>query len=151
MLLFMLLGCASVYAQEENAVLSEHSIKTSEISEFKYLLYEPDTVNKEMPLIIYLHGGSGRGDNLGLITSADGLPQYVNEKKISDIPANIPFPQVPSSHKGWAEIKVSVKELIDYICNTYNIDEERISLTGHSMGGTGTQKSGRIEPDPRKA
>ena len=105
---------------------------------FNFLLYTPENAVKNMPLIVYLHGGSGKGEQTDLIISVEGFPKYVNKGQIKNIPAYIVFPQVPSSQRGWAEIKVSVKELIDYMCETYSIDKTRISLTGHSMGGTGT-------------
>ena len=112
-----------------------------------YLLYTPEKATDNMPLIVYLHGGSGKGDDLDLITSVEGFPKFVQDKRISDIPAYIIFPQVPSTKRGWAEIKVSVKELIEHIYATYNIDETRISLTGHSMGGTGTWNMALFYPD----
>ena len=31
-----------------------------------------------------------------------------------------------------------VKSLISYTCSTYNLNANKVSLTGHSMGGTGT-------------
>lgn len=128
------------YAQNSTGLLTKNSIKTSELETFNYLLYTPENTTANMPLIVYLHGGSGRGDDLDLITNVAGFPQYVNEGIIKDIPAYIVFPQVPSSQRGWtgATVRKSVKELIEHICSTYNIDETRISLTGHSMGGTGT-------------
>lgn len=128
----------AVYAQDNTDLLTKHSIKTSGLEAFNYLLYTPENAGKDMPLIIYLHGGSGKGNDLDLLTSVEGFPQYVNNGTIKDIPAYIIFPQVPLTQKGWAEIKVSVRELIEYICAEYSIDETKISLTGHSMGGTGT-------------
>lgn len=126
------------HAQDSADILTKNSIKTSELNTFNYLLYTPENAAENMPLIVYLHGGSGRGNDLDLLTSVAGFPQYVSDGTIKDIPAYIIFPQVPSSKRGWPEIKTSVKELIDYICDTYKTDKTRISLTGHSMGGTGT-------------
>ena len=43
-----------------------------------YWQYTPDSAEDEpLPLIVYLHGGSGKGSDLALITGADGFPQYV--------------------------------------------------------------------------
>ena len=89
-----------------------------------------------MPLIVYLHGGSGKGDDLSLITAVDGFPQYLKDNKISPN-AYVIIPQVSSSYKGWGDIKSDVMKLINYVKSEYSINENKISLTGHSMGGTG--------------
>lgn len=148
LVVWLLLSFISVsFAQDNTSILTKNCIKTSELDVLNYLLYTPENVAENMPLIVYLHGGSGKGDDLDLITSVEGFPKYVQDKRISDIPAYIIFPQVPSTKRGWAEIKVSVKELIEYVCAVYSIDETRISLTGHSMGGTGTWNMALSYPD----
>ena len=103
----------------------------------KYWLYTPENPKKDMPLIVYLHGGSGKGDDLELITAVDGFPQYVKDKKVCP-DAYIIMPQVSSDYKGWGDIKANLMKLINFVKTEYKIDENKISLTGHSMGGTGT-------------
>ena len=39
-----------------------------------------------MPLILYLHGGSGKGDDLELVTQADSLPQYLQNGQLARRP-----------------------------------------------------------------
>lgn len=117
--------------------VTDHSIKTSELNKLNYLLYTPANAKSDMPLIVYLHGGSGKGDDLTLLTNTEGFPQFLSEGKLGEISAYVIMPQLPKSKKGWTDIKLSLKELIEHIATTYNIDESRISLTGHSMGGTG--------------
>ena len=53
------------------------SIKTNSLGELKYWLYTPSDPTENMPLIVYLHGGSGKGDDLELITAVDGFPKYL--------------------------------------------------------------------------
>ena len=101
-----------------------------------YWLYTPENATENMPLIVYLHGGSGKGDNLELIISVDGFPQYLHDGKITPN-AYVIIPQVSSSYRGWGEIKAEIMKLIAFVKNECKIDENRISLTGHSMGGTG--------------
>lgn len=119
------------------ASITDNSIKTSELNKLNYLLYTPANAKSDMPLIVYLHGGSGKGDDLALLTNTEGFPQFLSEGKLGEISAYVIMPQLPKSKKGWTDIKVSLKELIEYITATYDIDGNRISLTGHSMGGTG--------------
>lgn len=111
---------------------------TSQFGTFKYWLYTPSNPTSNMPLIIYLHGGSGKGDDLNLITSVDGFPKYLQSGELGDVRAYVIIPQLPSSQKGWANVAASLYELIEKTVSSYKIDKSNISLTGHSMGGTGT-------------
>ena len=114
------------------------SIKTNSLGELKYWLYTPSDPTENMPLIVYLHGGSGKGDDLELITAVDGFPKYLRDGQLSDVRAYVIIPQLPSSQKGWANGAAAVYELIQVTVSKFGIDEANISLTGHSMGGTGT-------------
>ena len=114
------------------------SIKTNSLGELKYWLYTPSDPTENMPLIVYLHGGSGKGDDLELITAVDGFPKYLRDGQLGDVRAYVIIPQLPSSQKGWANGAAAVYELIQVTVSKFGIYEENISLTGHSMGGTGT-------------
>ncbi len=113
------------------------SIKTADTDNFNYWLYTPKNATDNMPLIIYLHGGSGKGDDLDIVIE-NGFPKFLKNGELGEISAYIAIPQVSSSFRGWSELKQSVKSLIDYAKINYKIDEHKVSLTGHSMGGTGT-------------
>ena len=105
-----------------------------------YWLYTPKNATVNMPLIVYLHGGSGRGDDLELITAVDGFPQYLRDGKITP-EAYVLIPQCSSDYSGWGgKIKGGIIKLIDSVAIEHQIDTSRISLTGHSMGGTGVWK-----------
>lgn len=109
------------------------------LSELGYWLYVPDGAGKEqLPLIVYLHGGSGKGSDLQRITAADGFPQYLQTGRLTDVRAYAICSQCPQSAKGWQEVADQVFALIDAVCVKYPIDTSRIILTGHSMDGTGT-------------
>ena len=108
--------------------------ETSDIQQ--YLLYIPKNAVSNMPLIVYLHGGSGKGDDPNLITSTDDLPKYLCEGVLGEVNAYVLIPQLPEKIKGWKNAEKSLITLIDYVVSSYDISD--ISLTGHSMGGTGT-------------
>ena len=114
------------------------SLKTNSLGELKYWLYTPSDPTENMPLIVYLHGGSGKGNDLELIMAVDGFPKYLRDGQLGDVRAYVIIPQLPSSQKGWANGAAAVYELIQVTVSKFGIDEENISLTGHSMGGTGT-------------
>lgn len=111
-----------------------------------YWLYTPANPTENMPLIVYLHGGSGKGDDLDLITSVDGFPKYIQDGTIS-CDAYIIFPQCPSSQKGWKTMGGKIETLINYTCSIYSLNSNKVSLTGHSMGGTGTWTLAIDKPD----
>lgn len=119
-------------AKEVNASMTQQTYNG-----LNYWLYTPANPTANMPLIVYLHGGSGKGEDLNLLTDVDGFPQYVKDGRIS-CNAYIIFPQCPSSQKGWKTMGGKIEALINYTCSTYDLDTNRVSLTGHSMGGTGT-------------
>lgn len=98
-------------------------------------MYTPANATENMPLIVYPHGGSGKGDELELITAVDGFPQYLRDGKISTN-AYVMIPQLSSSYRGWGEMKADVMKLISFVKKNI-ILMKKISLTGHSMGGTG--------------
>ncbi len=103
-----------------------------------YLLYTPKNARDGMPLIVYLHGGHGKGSDLSLLTDTDGFPQYLADGLLGEVPAYVLIPQLPADQRGWKNAADAVAQLIGQVVDENGIDRGRISLTGHSMGGTGT-------------
>lgn len=112
-----------------------------------YWLYTPENPSVNMPLIVYLHGGSGKGDDLDLLLDLDGFPKWLYAGSAGEPSAYILIPQLPPSQIGWSDAGSSVIALIDEITEDYEIDTDNISLTGHSMGGTGTFALAKAYPD----
>jgi predicted peptidase len=106
----------------------------------KYIIRLPlnyiDNNNEKFPLILFLHGSSSRGDDLNLVREF-GLPKYVdnNGRNIKSI---IVSPLCPNKYE-WKDNKICEEliNLIDLLILHYNIDSNRIYLTGNSMGGLG--------------
>lgn len=128
------------------ATFTAHSLTTTQLGTMRYWLYTPSAPAAGMPLIVYLHGGSGKGDDLELITAADGLPRYLQTGQLGDVRAYVLIPQLPADQKGWANAAAALRELIDAAVSAYRIDKNDISLTGHSMGGTGTWAVASLYP-----
>lgn len=100
---------------------------------YNFWLNEPSKPQDKMPLIVFLHGKSLSGTNI------DRVKRYGALKGVErglDIPAYLVAPQLPSGP--WNADKVD--EIVNYMIKTYNIDEDRIYVTGMSLGSYGTMK-----------
>ena len=124
------------------AALTENSFDS-----MGYLLYTPASARPDMPLIVYLHGGHGKGDDLSVLINTDGFPQYLADGLLGEIPAYVLIPQLPADQRGWKPAAETLIQLIEQVCEKNSIDRSRISLTGHSMGGTGTWDLALMYPD----
>ena len=101
--------------------------------DMKYLLFEPKTpVESPLPLIVFLHGSGERGNDVQKVKIHGPMKQAEQE---TDFPFMILSPLCP---KGTWWVIGEVVELIDDIIVRYPVDEDRIYLTGISMGGYGT-------------
>ena len=112
------------------------SLETGEAGGLDYWLYAPSGARDGLPLIVYLHGGSGRGDDLELVVEAESLPKFLRDGDLA-LSAYVVMPQLPSGETGWNGVTEGLAELIDAVVEDCGADADRVSLTGHSMGGTG--------------
>ena len=87
---------------------------------------------KPSPLMLFLHGAGERGDDLDLVKK-HGPPKLIAAGK--DFPFVVVSPQCPKDER-WEASELSL--LLDEIIANHNIDEDRIYVTGLSMGGYGT-------------
>lgn len=131
-LLFAAFGCANIYSQPKPK------------AEYNYLLYLPKDYSEsaKYPLVIYLHGGSHKGNDLNKLKEY-GLP-YLADRG-ADFDFIIASPQCPDnkywSSENWFE------PLYAKIQADYQIDTNRVYLTGISMGGYGTYIVAMDYPD----
>jgi len=100
---------------------------------YNFWLNEPNQPTDKMPLIVFLHGKSLSGTNIDRVKRYGALKGV---EKGLDIPAYLVAPQLPSGP--WNADKVD--EIVSYMIKTYGIDEDRIYVTGMSLGSYGTMK-----------
>lgn len=104
----------------------------------RYLLWLPSGFAQAgvepWPLIVFLHGRGERGDDLAQVTQ-HGLARKLEAG--FELPAIAAAPQCPA-HSDWTLHDDAILALIDDLCSSYHIDQQRIYLTGLSMGGRGT-------------
>jgi len=109
----------------------------------KYAMFVPTTynANTKYPAIIFLHGvGEGGSDASKNLTV--GLAPFVADQ-MGSFPFICIFPQSESG--GWDENSQAAQDVVaalDDACKAFNIDQDRVSLTGLSTGGYGTYALG---------
>lgn len=109
-----------------------------------HILYEPEKMTEDMPLLIFLHGAGERGTNLDHV-ERHGVP-YLIRNENAEIPALVLCPQCPAQFV-WNNVVDEVKDLIDQVALDYRIKPDRICITGSSMGGYGTWEMGITYPN----
>jgi predicted peptidase len=114
----------------------------------EYLLYLPGDYTsgeQKSPLMLFLHG-RGESDGPLSLVAKWGPPQIV--AKGDELPYVLVSPQCPRS-ESWAQEgqQAALLELLAHITRTYNVDTDRIYLTGLSMGGYGSWRLAADHPD----
>lgn len=94
--------------------------------------------NGKYALVIYLHGGSSKGNDNNKQLAEKGIDSIANYILRHNEKAVFVVPQCPSD-KSWGGPMLSVlKGLIDDHMQAADMDHNRIYIFGGSMGGTGT-------------
>ena len=102
-----------------------------------YLLYLPATVTPDTPMLVYLHGGSGKGEEPNALLALNGFPKFLSEGKLGTPEALILIPQLPRQYTGWESVGDALIALIQQLTAEHTPQANHVALTGHSMGGTG--------------
>ena len=116
----------------------ESNLELKELDDLEYYLYTPKNPKDNMPLIMYLHGATFKNLEASELLKADGFPKYLNDKVYGDLQSYVVIPKIDESVKNWVDISDSIEKLIKSLNENYKIDLSKVSLTGHSIGGTGT-------------
>jgi predicted peptidase len=113
--------------------------------DLNHLVYLPADYGKDKtkrwPLMIFLHGAGERGSNLEQVKT-HGPPKIVEGGKA--FPFVLISPQC-ADRKWWEP--AAINALLDKALATYNVDPDRVYLTGISMGGYGTWATAMAYPD----
>jgi predicted peptidase len=119
-----------------------------------YLLYLPkkytaeggDPSQRRWPLMLFLHG---RGESDGPLSMVKkwGPPNFIEHG--INFPYIIASPQCPPSPKSWntPEEQALLLALLDHLASAFKVDEDRIYLTGLSMGGFGSWRLAADHPE----
>lgn len=136
---FLFTGCSSSVTninEAEKQVKQSFTGKYEKEVALNYLLYLPKDYDKKekLPLMLFLHGAGERGENLEQV-KVNGPTKLIEQGK--DFPFIVVSPQCPANSRWKHEPLIA---LLDEIISKYKVDENRIYVTGLSMGGYGTWK-----------
>ena len=123
---------------------SEYKKYTSEYApsfSMNYLLSLPEdyTEGEVLPMIVFLHGAGEVGTTPECLQST-GLMRLIKEGL--PVRAVVLAPHLPDRRRVWNNLVDETFELIDKTAKALRVDENRISITGLSMGGYGTWEMG---------
>ena len=112
---------------------------------FPFVEYAPENKSQKLPLIIQLHGAGERGEGKEDLKAVDvhGFSRYLTEHEHDCI---VVMPQCPTD-TFWAARVESILSFIDQLKKEFDVDEDRVYLTGLSMGGYGTWFTAMAKPD----
>jgi len=100
----------------------------------------PQRRSEGFPLVTFLHGGGERGaNNITQITANQGAVAFAKPERQASDPSYVLAAQVPEG-SAWITpaVQNALIELIDRLVASYPIDEDRLYLTGLSLGGIGS-------------
>jgi predicted peptidase len=84
------------------------------------------------PLVVFLHGSGERGDDLARV-NAHGPPRHAAAGR--DYPFVLCSPQLPAAQRGWDPD--ALHALRQQLVDRCNLDADRVTATGLSLGGHG--------------
>lgn len=127
-----LVSIFSVSAQVSEANTLEKMIGKVQ-NGYNFWLYTPEDVTSEegKPLVIFLHGRSLCGTDLNKVRRYGTISAIEKGRKLD---AYVIAPQNPG--ESWKPEKIM--NIVDYVSENCNIDQNRIYVLGMSLGGYGT-------------
>jgi predicted peptidase len=147
LLALLVLDGESSFSQEsqpfQESVLSKTI--TRQLS-LRYLIHVPKkygTRNSAYPLLLYLHGGLGRGNDFQKL-SWYPIPKMIRENSFPDS-FIVVIPQCPEGQM-WTEQLDALLSLIEETAKRYSIDTTRIYGMGYSMGANGIGYLAYVRP-----
>jgi predicted peptidase len=133
---------------QSTAGFSNQEFRNRRGETMRYRLYVPENYDsaRSYPLVLWLHGSGGRGDDLRLIAGADasGIEFLTRAEHQRAHPSFVVAPQCPAERRwdaiGRGEMSNQMRlalEIVESVNENYNIDRARLYVMGISLGGYG--------------
>jgi predicted peptidase len=98
---------------------------------YNFLLYEPENTSEKLPIVVALHGGSACGNDLDMVDNFGTIDALESGMELN---AYVIAPQ-NGSRSDWSADRIM--NIVNYVAEHYNVDTNRISAIGMSMGAYG--------------
>lgn len=136
---------AGLFADEVDSREARGSVEVRIPITYNYLVQLPDGYEEDAdqlwPLLLFLHGSGESGDDLDLVR-VHGPPRILSEG--GELPFIVVSPQNPNWIPWMPEVLLG---LLDQVTHDYAVDEDRVVVTGLSMGGKGTWDLAAAAPE----
>ena len=153
----LLLACLAFVLPVTSFAAEEYEARTftgADGAKLGYRLLTPRNYDaaKKYPLVVFLHGAGERGTD-NAVQLKHGAPLFLKPEAREKFPCFVIAPQCPpeqtwSAVKGWTGPNAFEEEptepmkllfgTIDAVLKEFSIDQDRLYITGLSMGGYGT-------------
>ena len=133
----VLLLAKSLAAQHVETGFLDRQVTVAGAS-YRYQVYVPADYSSKnaWPVILFLHGAGERGRD-GLLQTTVGLGPAIRHDP-SRLPAIVVFPQLPTDSQ-WVGMPAEMAfQTLTQTMHEFQVDRDRVYLTGLSMGGHGT-------------
>lgn len=115
----------------------------------EYAVYGEGKGEEKIPLVIYLHGAGGVGENIEK-SKRQGRGPFeaigrAGLKTILVAPQALKRSRTEGGRGGWVPADLNV--LLAHLLKTLPVDADRVYLTGNSMGGYGTYAWAGVNPE----
>ena len=125
------------------AFVFNSTVKPSLSLNYLVALPENHKETDNLPMIVFLHGECERGNEVEKVKNLGLAKTYEKHIPRGFI---VLSPQCPEN-RCWENYVEELMELIEHVASQYHVDKKRISITGLSMGGSGTWAMGINYPD----
>jgi len=107
-------------------------LNTNDDCSINYIVYVPEKLDVNLPLLLFLHGIGERGENIEDVEKY-ALPKYMNQ---FDIPYIVVAPQC-TSNNFWGYHLRDVEKVLEEVYEKYKYNKSRVCILGSSMGAFG--------------
>lgn len=107
-------------------------LNTNDYCNINYIVYLPEKLDENMPLLLFLHGIGERGENIEAVEKY-ALSKYMNK---FDIPYIVVAPQC-TSNNFWDYHLRDVEKVLEEVYEKYKYNKSRVCILGSSMGAFG--------------
>ena len=132
----ILFGVVNAFAAN-NLTFSEREISVGNIRMPFREAVNAGPNSRETALIIYLHGGTSKGNDNSAQMGEPGIDSFANYIEAAEMPATLLVPQCPADKSWGGPMLYVLKRMIESYTAKESVDENSVYIFGGSMGGTG--------------